>query len=74
MARASPFQGEGREFESRLPLKVYGGRSSVGRASPCGGEGRGFDPRRSPINGQDRPILNLLLNKVYRFFNASLTP
>ena len=47
VGRASAFQAEGREFESRLPLFYKSESSSVGRASVYQTEGREFESRLS---------------------------
>ena len=41
--RASPCQGEGREFESRHPLHFFVSLAQLDRASGYGPEGRGFE-------------------------------
>ena len=46
--RASPCQGEGRGFDSRLPLQKYGGCSQVVKTQDCGSCMRGFDPHHPP--------------------------
>ena len=44
--RASPCQGEGREFESRHPLHFFVSLAQLDRASGYGPEGRGFESSR----------------------------
>ncbi len=56
--RASPCQGEGREFESRLALLILTNcimdmrEWLSGRASPCQGEGREFESRLALEEGR----------------------